>query len=730
MKHPLSLQLPRLAASALLAAGLLGATGCDKAKETATRAAAVAEVALDPAIAAQYGFAARVANDAEAFTAAYRLGELWDGFKASRWLELFNQLSFIKDNEGWKQALAGLEEPKAKQAFAVLRALFGEEAVFVAAPGTSAQLKNLLQATEEIQKLQSRITAIQMKNLTAQLEGAADAETPAEGLTAEDLKGVIALLETADFPPIYLASRAGAHRAMLDELLNGMTEALKGEELPPGVTLGTTQVEEKHTLQTLRVEAGKLIAANEEQFEAQLKQAVSDEAAAKGVRAALEKKTVEIAWGWVDDYFIVSAGPDTKHLKLAGTPATSILAKPAVAARAVKHAEKKPVALSFFSQGFLQALDRPLKIEQLTDQFIPVLGAQIPEEARAQIKQDAAAFDAKYAEQTKTTYADSTHVNWWDGGLRGESWGGWVVNGEPQPLSMAAATTPSTILHLNGRALPGGVNKRQWTEDFAGLLWGWYQRHFKATLPQENAAAVGMAEMMAVPIVKEIWRAAGLLSDALGDETAFVLDGGGQVPPVPGMPLPPSFTENARIPRLAWVAELKDRQKLGEAWGVLQGIINQLAAFAQGAIDPAALKPLSKTAGNAEIFWMPLIPGLDADTAPGFLPHTGAADTRWFISSAPSLTQELAGSPARGETAFATWSFSPPAVADWIAVNLKAAENSPEMKEQMDTQFQRMKQDLDIICRLLRSVGGLNGKITKEGGDVHVSGALLMKDAE
>src|SRR5690606_33964554 len=202
------------------------------------------------------------------------------------------------------------------------------------------------------------------------------------------------------------------------------------------------------------------------------------------------------------------------------------------------------------------------------------------------------------------------------------------------------------------------------------LAFSWYNDIVKAKLPPESAQQAAMGEALVVPAVREIWQATGLLMEALGPETALVVDGAGTLPTIPGMDAPEAFVKDARIPRIALVAGLEDRAKLAESWALIQGIVDRVAAFIPpDQLGGLQLKPVSRKVGDAEVFHFQL----PVDTG-DFLPHTAIAGDNWVMGTAPSYAGEIAtasGSP--GDPAHFLIHANPVAAADLLETWYRAA---------------------------------------------------------
>lgn len=77
--------------------------------------------------------------------------------------------------------------------------------------------------------------------------------------------------------------------------------------------------------------------------------------------------------------------------------------------------------------------------------------------------------------------------------------------------------------------------------------------------------------------VVKLWDSLAGLDEGLGNEEAVLIDLAGEVPPIPGVPV--ELVEGGRFPRLAYMAPVEERAKLGESW---TGIETSLRAVLEG----------------------------------------------------------------------------------------------------------------------------------------------------
>ena len=189
------------------------------------------------------------------------------------------------------------------------------------------------------------------------------------------------------------------------------------------------------------------------------------------------------------------------------------------------------------------------------------------------------------------------------------------------------------------------------------------------------------------------------------------------MPEIPGSPIPPDVVAKGRVPRLAWVSELKDRAKLTESWNGLKTIISSAAALI-GSQTGTNIKtePVEKTEGNMTMF------GYELPINLGDLwPHAAVTPTQYYLSTSPSFTKELAAkapaavSPALGMKAQVNF----PALWDLGAHWAELIPTKPEEGEM-----------IQFALGLLRCIGSLDVQCGEDAGQAHSTMHWKFKDAE
>lgn len=684
-------------------------------KDAVASTSAAVDVA---AISSAYGFAAMLPNDVEGFSVNYRLHDLWVKLSESNWAKTLMNLPALKDEPKFQEMIQQWNSPQALKGREILESLLGVEFAGAECAGFSEKFMPWVDLMSELQGMQFQ---------RALMTGMSGGQAPdSKKLLREAMPELIPALVKCDLPPLFVAYKAVKSKADIDAGI-AMAVAQLGAKLPPGVELGKFTVAGKHEFQNVTLNAAKLIEAmQEEKIRGQLAEVLGDEALAKQAVEALKKKHIEIALGWVGDYLILSIGTDHSHVKFAASPADSALAIPAVARRATEFAAKNPISLSYANAAMLEKFHGKLEFADAFKKISDELSTLLKPEHIAAMQADVKKFEGKVQVLHTAKFDPAVSVSFWDGGIHGEVFGGaqdtWLDS--RQPLAFASLLSPAAFIFADSRSNPAkdGI-VADVIEDGTGILWGWYDKYGRTMVPEGERQGAQMAEMMALPMIKDVWAASRKLSKALGSESAFILDVNGDMPKIPN--LPPNIADG-KVPRIAWVVELRDRAGVADAWAGFSKIIKQLAAFAPGGVPD----PVMKKDGDVELHYVELpVPTGD------LLPHVAISKDRWIISTSPSLTKELTskgaasgGTPLGGEMRVQI-----PAICDHIDAWLKVVDKDPafffhgsfDQKE-----YAKLRPTFGDLVRLGRSIRSLELRVFSEGGAARNSMFLQLEDVK
>jgi hypothetical protein len=666
-----------------------------------------------------YGFAARLPKDVESFSASYRLHDLWSGLANSKWATTLMSLPPVKEERDIQRMIAQWNSPEAEQIKGLLEAVLGQEFVIATPAGFSAKLQPLLAAYTQL--FEVYMQRVFLSAMSGQRMNPRDVQDMMRDAAPE----LIPAFAKAEVPPVIIIAKAGKAKDIINAAFEKLM-SLVGNELPPAFEPGQFKLADKYEFKSVSIIAKKLIAAfQEEQFRLQLRELLKDEAKAKEVLDLIMTKRAELAWGWVDDYFVISIGTDHSHLKLATGDADSALSIPEVAARAAQYADKKPLGLSYTSRTMFDSFSRKIEFADAFTTITEELRGILKPEAITGMRADVKKLEARAQSLFNSTYDAEVDVGWWEGGLHGETFGGLrnTMIDSSKPLAFSALAGPATFLLLDGRSSANSKLAVDFVEEAAGTLWSWYEKYGRTMVPESERQGAAMMEATVLPLVKQAWNSARALGKALGDESALVLDLNGDMPKLPKIP---PFLADGKIPRIAWVSELKDRAALSESWKGFSSIIKQISALLAESAPQTIPEPQMKKDGDVEIHFVPL----PKDTG-DLLPHIAISKDRWILSTSPSFSKEIAakpagtGAPAGSEARVnftALWDLAD----KWLVIVDKNAE---QMLGPGDSrEFKQFRPLIGTGLSLARSLQGIEARIFEEGGKTRSSIHLKIQD--
>ncbi len=700
-----------------------------KSADTAKPAAAPKPVApLAPAadvskIAGAYGFVAKLPRNVDGFSANYRMHDLWVSLVNSKWAAALLELPPVKSDPGFAKVRDQWNSPEGMQGREVFAQVFGNEYVVAMPAGFAEQMK----------PWQELLSVYQSTMVQGLFMAGVSGKPASPQKMQEMLRGAAPELATAlakcEIPSLIFVAKAGKIRQLVDQVTKEFVAKI-GTELPPAFETEKFKIADKYEFQSVSIAAKKLIAQFEEvKIELQLKELLGSAAAAKEAVAALSTKRAELAWGWVDDYLVVSIGRDHSHVKFATSEADSALANPEVAARATQYLDKKPFGLSYLAKSLFEKLDGGIEFAESFKSVAEELKGILKDDQIAAMVTDVKKIEGRAQGLFKTTYDAQVQIGYWDAGLHLESFGG-PRNGmldASKPLAFSNLMTPSTFMLLDGRT--NGKQSKATTdfiEEVAGTAWGWYEKFGRTMVPETERQGAAMVETLAIPMVKSFWQASRKLGAALGDEAAFVFDTAGVVPKIKDVP---EFFQQGKIPRLAYVVEMKDRAGVSAAWTGYSTIIKQIAGLAGGAEGgPKIPEPTMKKEGDTEIHFLPL-PVETGD----LLPHVAISKDRWILSTSPSLSATIATTSANtaGPSLSGDIRLNFTALYDLAGVWLGVLDkNTADIMGPDAKGFQEAKPLIEAGLKLARSIQGLDVKVSEEASQSRVSVHLKLQDAK
>jgi hypothetical protein len=457
----------------------------------------------------------------------------------------------------WKQLAAGLPAPAMVPV---------EDFCLSAGPGTAEALA-LLQPLLEIWQAFSLRQSIGTLIIGQQ----------AAWKDVEALDAIILALERFEVPPIMIGLKGPEAHAWLKQTTAPLLEQAWFIDAPASM-ITTTHGEQMALTKT---DATQLLSSEVRNAWLEKTSATMpglDPVMRDKLARALEVlagKTFTIAIGKDRDSAWIGIAHEPDHLRLAEGPHDSLLAKPQLAFTNA-HATKPLLGLSFWTRDMAKAWhgrSAPLS-------FLPALlsgweAVPVIQAVTQKLMPDALALAGASLELKSRDFADAASIAWWQDGLHVETQGG-IAGTELQRLAKptrhaALVEGDSVVFALAGHGREDAAWWQLW-QNTAALA------HTTA-LTLADSGMLGSKEQLSwpklltdtVPGAQEAWSSGDTLAHkALSTDGALVLDAGGRMPALPG--LPPGG-DLVPLPRFCLVRDVKNRPLISTAWtGIEAGL--------------------------------------------------------------------------------------------------------------------------------------------------------------
>lgn len=626
---PMKMTLSRLGVLTLGCVCLLSAGSCGKKSSTAGAEAesvidAVKGAIASPVVAkaSRFGFAARMPTSTEFYVGTIDLKSHWQALKGSAWGK--DVLSFVED----KIPAGG--EPG-----------FTVDDAFIAMPkGSAVALKWLMDLATAYNEV-SYSTLFGGGMASAMGGGSMNPSFMLQSIASQpELVGQILTLTQGVQVPRVVAGFATADPAktlakmITSDVESGLTKnATKGE-----VTLSTG---EKFT--TYQFDVSKELTPEK------IKELVERSAGLpmgpdfpKKLSAALEavaKLKPMLAYGIVDHFIVFSVGPDVAHLNFVTEPEACLVARPELAFGA-PYVDKALTGLVWGDGEFLRAMSNDQPLAPLLRGLVhgmkgnPMFGP-LADRMEPQLP----ALGALEKKVFHQDFVSMVGLSYWDGGLHLETEGGLPPDkcgtDLTKPLQFdAMVDAPGVILATTAHSTSQG-DGRAYFEKLVEMIYGAAAEFANSPAADESIKGqFGMMDMMFKPMLLEFYNGSKDLSTkALGGEAAFVVEVGGMLPVLPGMP--PELAQ-AKLPmvRIAAVSTVKDRAMVGTAWAQMDSALKK--AMAQTPIPPNMLMPMDSKANDYTTYFYALPLG-----SQDLLPSATVSDKVFVLGTSKALNESL-----------------------------------------------------------------------------------------
>ncbi|HAT20700.1 MAG TPA: hypothetical protein DCS85_11135 [Verrucomicrobiales bacterium] len=662
--------------------GGLGLSACGEKNDDATVSAggggskevALKAVAGDPApapagdlaaVAKATGFARLMPNTTHAYIGIYDGKGFVDEIRKSALLKLAEEQlgeNLLGGNPDFD--LENLEENPEVQ---MITALLGEEIFLGVGNDVSGQLSNLVAFNESYSRHSMKAL---VQTATAFLTGEGpDENNPEAALQASlmpllggligDPKGGMGVLEKAQMPPLTVGFKVSDEekRGQLFEIaaqgIGAMLEEIgpDGEGFAEAVNL--ERAGSKFT--GLRIKGEELVASMPPDVKEGLAQFM-DAATVDKLMKILESKNIVMAIGVHENYLVGFLGSSADDLQIAASPAESLLSRPE-AAFMKSFAGKRLLSFATVSKE----LQDSSKGRSIFGSMATGLKEGLAETEAFGDLQDLEVLLGLIAEQERAilnlhTFTPGGSVAFLEEGLKIEVFGGADVPNVDLDTPRRYAglgKDDGVFLFANWVSNPSYTEKAlEYVETLGQTIYLAARQLARMDLPDEIAAdfeemtdGFGMFDEQIRPHFLELW--SGLRGDlvaGLGEEGAVVVDLKGALPTVPG--LPQLVVDEGKAPRIAMLAPIKDKKKLGDSWDnaekALNGIL-KIVSEMTGENIPMQ-RPMSSEKNDLKTWFFPFPFQTD-----DFVLNVSVDEKNFFASTSKSYIQDLSAKLEKAE---------------------------------------------------------------------------------
>jgi hypothetical protein len=539
--------------------------GCGKKKAT-VKAKAEAPVVVKPTLlteAERLGLAGRVPSDVEFCVSSVQLKKHAEALQASHWWTQIQ--AYVEDKA---PAAAKTDTVKVDEAFLA----FGKDSV--------KSLVLLRQLNDLYNETAYR--GMMSGGVLAGLGTSFDAEKLMEAALRdpEVLEALILLLQRFEVPPVMI----GVASPEPEQVLKRISDLLHlsdwlGEA--PQSRIVTAQGE-KLTVNEIAMDQVLTVDRQREWLEA-LEKSVPGltlemkDRIARGLEVLARKKWV-LALGLGTQRAYVAVGKSKEQIRLANSVDDSLLARPEMRMLDA-HARKGLGLIACWDGVFWDVMQSDHPFQPIVRGLLAGLQSEKMFAGMAH-SLELQAIDLAAAERAfyHSEHTNGAVVAWWDGGVQMEMTGG-LAKADTEVLAMPSRFAvlldePELVFGLSGQGSSTGAG-RAYFEAWMRAVHATAQQLVKAGVGGEKSAEMfKLVDQAVLPHVIDLYDGTKTIwQKALGSDGAFILDVGGKMPVLPG--LPPGG-EAVPLPRFASVHEIKNRALIDLSWQSMETALQQL----------------------------------------------------------------------------------------------------------------------------------------------------------
>ena len=525
-------------------------------------------------------------------------------------------------------------------------------------------------------------------------------------------------LGTLELPPIMVGVRSDKPDEVLKELIP--EEMLANVRKKARVSQVTTQLSGKFTMLE---GTGKDLLTDE--LKKQWLALLPPESAAvlpalESAYATFQAKKYTLAYGTAGDYVIVTLGSARPDLQFITNPAVSLAARPEFSVMSPFQG-KNLAAVVFTESGVLQAMQNPEPIQPMVRGLLAGLkDSPVFSGLAKTLEPKVAALGPIEHQLYAKPLTTLVGLAWWDKGLHVELDGGLSpkgLEGTKQLKFASLVGDPNVVMAMDYHGDPqAGAVLRDYVEGWADALHVAGLELAKANLFGEQGPKMATwIDLEIIPQLTDFYKASkSMFTTALGNEHAWVVDLGGHLPALPGLPAPDPKAEQKMV-RLAGVDEVLDRKLIGDSWTQMETSLNGVAKAFPMLAGQKMPEVESTTKGGVTCYAYPSPFNSDDLTV-----CSSVGDKLFMIGTSRTLQEEIAtrmlrADPSR-DTPTMLWRLNWPRVREALKTFSPAAPAAPAADS------------MQAASKWMAPLGDMRGRLWIEAGHVRNSVFWEVKD--
>jgi len=288
----------------------------------------------------------------------------------------------------------------------------------------------------------------------------------------------------------------------------------------------------------------------------------------------LGEKNVIAVSGTVNDYVVGFVGSREEDMKLAATPADSFATSDSLKF-VDSFIDKNPVFVSYAKGSVLSAITNNSGISYLTDAFRDALASSGEVDTR-EIEALLDVVKEREREMSSSLkISDLGMVGYFEEGFKLEAFGGSnipsIIASAKNQLG-AIGDSKDVAIFANWTSNPAyTIKTNEYLESLAETVYAMTKNVSTWELGEENQSFAAFKQYVTLfdesfsEHVVTAWDSMSSdLPAGLGNETAFVIDLNGEMPPLPNVPQ--ELVKSGKFPRISYLKPVKDRSKLVSTW--------------------------------------------------------------------------------------------------------------------------------------------------------------------